>query len=76
MKGLAKRRHDRHRMVARAKRMMNTWASNDPTWVERAANRWADNMKKCSCEMCGNHRDACGPTTQELRFDQWKRDSD
>lgn len=71
MEGKASRRHHRHRMIARAKRMMRSW-SNDRTWADRAAGRWADNMKKCSCWMCRNLRETYGPTLQELRFDQGK----
>lgn len=69
MKGKASRRHHRNRMIARAKRIMRSW-SNDVTWAEWASCRWADNMKKCSCDMCGNARKLYGPTVQELRFDQ------
>jgi len=63
-------------MVRRAKRIMDSWSNGNGEWSEWAARRWADNMKKCSCDMCGNHRDTCGPTMQELRFDQWEEDSD
>lgn len=71
MKGIAQRRHDRDRMITRAKHIMRSW-SGDKLWAERAATRWADNMKKCSCWMCRNLREDYGPTLQELRFDQWK----
>lgn len=74
MKGIAKRRHDRGRMISRAKRIMRSWSSSSDSWVEWAACRWANNMKKCSCDMCGNPRKLYGPTVQELRFDQGDSD--
>ncbi len=74
MKGIAQRRHDRDRMISRAKHMMSAWG-NSREWIDRAACRWADNMKKCSCWMCRNPRKTYGPTMQELRFNQWEKDS-
>lgn len=69
MKGLAYRRHHRKRMIARATQIMKTWGNNS-LWIDQTACRWADNMKKCSCDMCCNPRKHVGPTIQELRFDQ------
>ena len=68
MKGISNRRHHRDRMISRAKRIMRSWGSSD--WVKQAACRWANNMKKCSCDMCRNPRWIEGPTIQEQRFDQ------
>ena len=47
MKGLAIRRHHRHRMRVKAK---NVYRGNPK------ALRWADNLALCSCWMCGNQR--------------------
>lgn len=45
-------------MIARAKRV---WPNNHP-------GKYADNLKKCSCWMCGNLRKQEGMTMQERRF--------
>lgn len=55
MRGLAYRRHHRQRMLERAKRKLRDWG-DDPVWIEQSALRWADNLAKCSCYMCGNPR--------------------
>jgi len=59
-------------MIAHAKHIMKTCWFNSDDWVEWAAPRWADNMKKCSCDMCGNPRQHGERTLQERRFDQVK----
>lgn len=49
-KGLAKRRHHRQRMLSHAKHIIGcVWGD---TALLKATHKWADNMKKCSCEMC------------------------
>lgn len=72
MKGLAKRRHHRERMRNRAKRILKLFSPSDE-WIIWAVPRWANNMKKCSCDMCQNLRNQYGPTLQEQRFDQKDR---
>jgi len=47
MKGLAIRRHHRHRMRVKARRIYK----GNPR-----APRYADNLALCSCWMCGNQR--------------------
>lgn len=53
-------------MVARARKVLTHqgWSN-----IEDRANRWADNLKKCSCYMCCNPRHGweAAPTFQELR---------
>jgi hypothetical protein len=64
-----RRRNDRERMKARARRVARTMFWWQPTfmivsrgrltneeWIDRYANTHADNMKSCSCSMCGNQR--------------------
>lgn len=75
----AKRRHARWRAVQAALRLMqrwDSWKSGDELdsrglHVQRRANdpeRYADNMKKCSClGCCSRLRKTNGPTMQELR---------
>ena len=46
----AERRHRRERAVAYAKRKLREWGFS-PT----RAPYWADNMAKCSCDMCTGH---------------------
>lgn len=51
----ALRRHHRRRMIVRSARMVrDTWGL-DP-WESHLAPRFANNMKHCSCHMCGNPR--------------------
>jgi hypothetical protein len=52
------RRMARERMMAKAKRV---WPKNHP-------GKYADNLKRCSCWMCGNIRKQEGMTIQERRF--------
>lgn len=62
----ARRRHDRARMIARAKRIR--------PWVD-VPQKAANNLASCSCWMCGNPRHyGMGPTMQEQR--RAIRDSD
>ena len=51
MSGLAKRRHDKERMKARAKRLGRI-LGYDP----QKAPKYADHITVCSCWMCGNPR--------------------
>lgn len=47
------------RMKERAKKILRaTWGEicKDRDWLNRAANRRADNYSVCSCYMCGNPR--------------------
>lgn len=71
MRNLAYRRHQRERMIARAKQIIKGWGCSSD-WIEQAAPRWADNMKKCSCWMCCNPRRNGELTLQEERFNQEK----
>ena len=65
----ALRRHHRQRLIARAlaSRIIQCWKEEDRLQM---ALRWYNNMKKCSCWMCGHRRKWNGPTTQELRRSQ------
>ena len=67
MRGLAYRRHHNERILKRAERMLKSW-SNDNEWIKWAVCRWADNMAKCSCDMCCNPRKHKILTLQEKRF--------
>ena len=55
----ARRRHDRARMIARAKRFY--------PW-QRCPQKLADNLAVCSCWMCGNPRRWHG----ELPMQEWR----
>ena len=73
MRDRAYRRHHNARMLQRAKRKLSEW--NGPEWAELAASRWADNMAKCSCYMCGNPRRYFNQLTfQEIRSKLLERD--
>ncbi len=65
----ARRRHDRWRMVEKAKRLIRLWDGGLAT--KRRANeaaRIADNMAYCSCLACRQHRrEFAGPTMRERR---------
>jgi len=59
-KGIAQRRHHREKRVAKAKHVLGTvWmGSIDPEYRnELPACKWADNLRKCSCIVCGGHQD-------------------
>ena len=63
----ARRRQDRARMVARAKRYL----------PDRRYQWLADNLASCSCWMCGNPRRWFGELTmQEIRQDSHDRYSE
>ena len=57
MRTRAERRANRERMIAKAKRV---WPNNHP-------GKYADNLARCSCWMCGNVRRQEGATIQERR---------
>jgi hypothetical protein len=75
LEGRARRRHDRWRMVEKAKRVIRVWMGRDSLTAERNgatfppdhAQRLADNLKACSCYMCADDRDQIGPPMQERR---------
>jgi hypothetical protein len=55
----ALRRHHRARMLARAESVQRKWWGGikvDPLKLALAARKLADNLKCCSCFMCGNVR--------------------
>jgi hypothetical protein len=64
----ALRRHHRQRMIQRALRsLVLSWPEDEETRLQRALG-WYNNLKKCSCWMCGNpRRYGAGPTRQEQR---------
>ena len=73
MKDRAYRRHHNARMLRRAKRKLTEWGGTE--WAEIAAARWANNMAKCSCYMCGNPRRHFNQLTfQEQRSKLLERD--
>jgi len=49
-RGRAYRRHQRDRVVAKAKRVVSRWADADS--VNEQAVRLADNLCACSCWLC------------------------
>lgn len=52
----AYRRHHRERMKRKAKRLVaHVWRDGDEKLTRLMMNN-ADNLKVCSCEMCGNPR--------------------
>ena len=72
MKSRAQRRHDANRMEARARKVVRRWTLDDTPRLqfdEKAhARRMRDNLKPCSCPMCGNPRRYWHePTIQERR---------
>jgi hypothetical protein len=58
------RRHHSARMKAKARRVFAIWKSDAGP---EAIGRFADNLKKCSCWMCGNQRQHHGPRWQEIK---------
>jgi hypothetical protein len=61
------RRHQRLRMIARARRSLN-YSDMDDSERTYWALRQFDHLKSCSCWMCGNPRKYEGePTIQERR---------
>lgn len=66
----ALRRHHRDRMLRRTLRslVMRDWYTQpDANELRQRALRWYNNLKKCSCYMCGNPRRYEGyRTRQEL----------
>lgn len=54
----ADRRFRRQRKIARAAKMLRLWG-----FSESKAGYWADNMAKCSCDMC------TAPAKKEPKFD-------
>lgn len=78
--GLANRRHHRQRMRDRARRKLKQWEMRRELYrsyedqlesLNHRVHREADNMKRCSCWMCGNPRryESDGRTWQEIRAD-------
>ena len=68
----ALRRHHRRRMIAHARHVLSTIYGREYTAEElkRAARRYHDHLKMCSCYLCGNRRKWGGPTLQERRMQQ------
>lgn len=56
----ALRRHHRARMQKRAKIIYKDWLTACEHWSDNQLKRWVgrlrDNLKICSCSMCGNPR--------------------
>jgi hypothetical protein len=52
----ALRRHHRQRMFRRALRIASDRNITDEQTCREFAQRWCDNLKKCSCYLCGNPR--------------------
>ncbi|QDV38599.1 hypothetical protein [Tautonia plasticadhaerens] len=68
-RGRAARRHQRSRMIERARRCLKFTGIPDPD-REAFALRNHDHLASCSCWMCGNPRRHLGePTIQERRGD-------
>jgi hypothetical protein len=68
---LARRRHDRWRMVQRARAIFRRWDARmlNPTRVPFDAEKHADNMKRSShIGCCSRLRETDGPTWRERRF--------
>ena len=67
------RRINDDRMLRRAIRIQKEhwfWPDADDEKRHQSAVRWKDNLKKCSCDMCGNSRRHFGERTlQEKKFD-------
>ncbi len=66
----ALRRHHRQRMIQRALRSYVLGWEEDKLLPGARAVRWYNNLKKCSCWMCGHRRKWFGPTIQEKRLCQ------
>lgn len=66
MKGRAYRRHHDKRMLQHAKKILRS--NNNIDWLNWAVPRFADNLAKCSCDMCCNPRRHKLLTIQEERF--------
>ncbi len=64
------RRHHQQRMKNRAYRVVKyVWRRNmDDVSSQKLVNGLANDMKKCSCSMCGNFRKHEGITMQEKRM--------
>ncbi len=62
MTGLAQRRHDKFRMRKRAEDVMKDWGTS-----KKSVPYMADNLKSCSCYMCGNPRRHFGELTVQER---------
>lgn len=70
----ALRRHHRQRMIRRAMRSYALESEEDSGLRREWALRWYNNMKKCSCFMCGNPRKfEKRLTTQEQRLRETAR---
>jgi hypothetical protein len=72
VKARARRRMDRERMVSRAARMWAEWrrpfGDQPRKTIAHEAQKWADNMKRCSCWACCNgRRQERGPSMSEVR---------
>jgi hypothetical protein len=65
--GLAYRRHQRTRFLARTRRMMLDIWRLAPDVVDRLAVRWCQNRRKCSCYLCSRE----GPPVQEQKASLW-----
>ena len=67
----ALRRKFKQRKIERAKKVAHRLfpGLHDPLWEEEWALRHADNLKSCSCWMCGNPRKTLHQETlQEKKF--------
>jgi hypothetical protein len=67
----ALRRHHHARILARTRRIVRRWFSDnpDPAAIDRCARKLRDNLKFCTCHACRNPRWDGFPTVQELRAD-------
>jgi hypothetical protein len=56
MKGIARRRSERAYRIKKARRILELRGWMREGSVPHTPQLWADNLKKCSCSMCGNPR--------------------
>jgi len=65
----AQRRSSKRRKINQAKQVAKIFGVQEK-WIRPWAARNADNLKKCSCPMCGNQRRHYGKTFQELKYSE------
>lgn len=63
----SKRRHHKERMKIRTRRVFKDVWSEERMCRKEIVGRWSDNLKKCSCTICGNQRHSGIKTLQERR---------
>lgn len=71
----AKRRSDKQRKLKQAETIAKRFyfiptQGLKEDWICTWASRNADNLKMCSCYMCGNQRKHWGKTIQELKYSE------